>query len=171
MRRHPALAALVTAMSLGLATARADGLEPVELEETAFNEASLTIAGPEGEKTYTPAELEGFGTYRMVTSTPWREKPAVFEGPLLADLLDAHGLADTAAIRVTAENDYAVVIPHEVWAERPVMIATRVDGMAHRRRERGPLQFVFLMDDEPALDDQEFEANWVWMAERIEPAE
>ena len=168
--RCPCLAALAAALSLTFGAAAADDPEPVELEEIALQEAELTFAGPEGEKTYTPAELEAFGTYRMVTSTPWRDEPAVFEGPLLGALLAAHGLADAPAIRVTAENDYSVVIPREVWSGRPVMVATRVDGKPHNRRARGPLQFVFAMDEEPALDDQAFEKNWVWMAERIEPA-
>ena len=46
-----------------------------------------------------------------------------------------------------------------------------LEGRPHSRRERGPLQFVFLMDEEPELGGQSFEKNWVWMAERIEPAE
>ena len=171
MRRLPTLAAFAAALSLAFGPAAAEDVEPVELEAIEFQDAALTFAGADGEKTYTPAELEEFGTYRIVTTTPWRDEPAVFEGPLLGELLEAHGLADLPAIRVTAENDYSVVIPREVWAERPVMLATRVDGEAHRRRERGPLQFVFLMDEEPALGEQSFEKNWVWMAERIEPAE
>lgn len=173
MRTPLLLAAICAAAGLAVGAgspARAD-VAAVELEDISFDEAHLVVVGRDGEVRYSPAELEGLGTYRMVTTTPWRKEPAVFEGTLLTDLLAAQGLEDVAAIRVTAENDYAVVIPREVWTLRPVLIATRVDGQAHTRRARGPLQFVFPMNDEPALDDQSFEANWVWMASRIEPAQ
>lgn len=161
----------LSCLLLAAASAGAAQPEPVKLEAMAFNPATLTVIGPDGERVYDAAELEKLGTYRLETVTPWRDRPAVFEGVLLDDLLRANGLSGVRAIRVTAENDYTVEIPREVWTGRPLMIATRVDGRAHTRRARGPLQFVFPMSDEPALDEQSFEANWVWMAERIEPAD
>lgn len=171
MRRFVTLA---TAGMLALAAALpagASGLEPASLEAIEFTEAELVVIGPDGESRYRPAELELLPTYRLETVTPWRERPAVFEGVLLSDLLAANGLAEVEAIRVTAENDYAVEIARPIWTDRPLLIATRVDGRAHSRRARGPLQFVFPMSDDPALGDQSFEANWVWMAARIEPTD
>ena len=75
-----------------------------------------------------------------------------------------------AAIRVVAENDYAVTIPRAVWEASPLLVATRVDGAAHSRRARGPIQFVF---DMAAYEASEVitESHWVWSAARIEAAD
>lgn len=138
-------------------------LAPIELAAS-----SLVVVADDQEIHYSGQSLEALPTFQFTTSTPWRDAPARFEGVLLGDVLAAAGLADAQVIRVTAENDYAVEIPREVWTERPAMIATRVDGEPHSRRERGPLQFVFPMDADPTTATHEFESYWVWMAARIE---
>ncbi|MEM7683909.1 MAG: hypothetical protein AAF293_03730 [Pseudomonadota bacterium] len=164
---------MVRKLLLGLAflSASAHAMEPVSVDEVRFANASLTVATDEGETGYTPAELESFGTYAIRTVTPWRETAAEFVGVPLTEVLDAHGLAEAPAIRVVAENDYAVTIPSTVWTEHDLLIATRVDGKAHNRRARGPIQFVFDMSQDPGTGDEEFQRNWVWMAARIEPVE
>ena len=156
---------------LFLTSVCAQAMEPVEVGETRFAKASLTIVGPEGEKSYDPAALERFGTYALETVTPWRTEPANFVGIRLRDLLRAHGIAEVSAIRVTAENDYAVTIMRDSWTEHDPLVATRVNGAGHSRRARGPIQFVFDMSNDPKVGHETFEANWVWMAARIEVAE
>lgn len=143
----------------------------VDLEPIRHTSAQLTVAGPNGETMYTPAELESLGASRMVTITPWREQAAEFDGVLLTELLEANGLSEADAIRVVAENDYAVVIPSEVWKKWPILVATRVNGKAHTRRERGPIQFVMPMSEQPEAGASGNGSNWVWMAARIEAVE
>ena len=92
---------------------------------------------------------------------------ATFEGVLLADVLAAHGLDAAAAIAVTAENDYRTVMERDLLESVDVMLATRVDGAAHTRRARGPIQFVIDMESF-ANSDLTSESNYVWMAARIE---
>lgn len=171
------LLAAVSLTFIGVSGAAASGdaavsaLKPVDAEVLApvrFQKASLLVAGDTGSARYSPATLEQFGVYRLVTHSPWRDAPAAFEGVRLVDILAAHGLVDAKAIRVSAENDYAVVIPRSVWRDHAVLVATRVDGRAHSRRQRGPIQFVFDYDDDAATRDKSFEQNWVWMAARIE---
>lgn len=147
------------------------GVEPVLLAPIAFEPATLTVIGPNGEKTFDAAALEALGTHRLTTTTPWRDARTTFDGALLTDLLAATGLERAAAIRVVAENEYAVEIDRSVWTDRPLLIATRVDDAPHVRRYRGPLQFVFPMDADPSTAAETFEQNWVWMAARIEPIE
>lgn len=147
------------------------GPEAVDLQPIRHANAQLVVAGPDGENAYSPSELEAMGASRMVTVTPWREQPAEFDGILLTDLLDANGLSEADSIRVIAENDYAVVIPSEVWKQWPILVATRVNGKAHSRRERGPIQFVLPMSDEPEAGASGNGRNWVWMAARIEAAD
>lgn len=145
--------------------------ERVTLEPIRHQEASLTLTAADGTAvTFTPAELEALGSWRMITVTPWREAPAVFEGPLLADVLAAGHLDAVDTVEVTAENDYAVTIDRAVWESVPIMVATRVDGKAHSRRARGPIQFVMDMDDYTGSEIAA-ERHWVWMAATVEPAD
>ena len=143
----------------------------VQLDPIRHARAALVVAGPDGETTYKPAELEALGSMRMVTVTPWRDDTTEFDGVLLTDVLDANGLGDVDAIRVIAENDYAVTITAETWKRWPILVATRVNGKPHTRRERGPIQFVLPMSDFPEAGAKGHGKNWVWMAARIEVAE
>jgi hypothetical protein len=144
---------------------------PVDLPPMNHADAQLVIVDAGGnENVYSPRELETYPTYRVTTTTPWRDKPAEFEGVLLSDFLAAHGLAGVDAILVTAENDYTATIPREVWEQADVLIATRVNGQPHSRRSRGPIQFVIAMEEfkgsAVAIED-----HLVWMAARIETAQ
>ncbi len=152
----------------GLPATLAAAPKPVELQPINHLSAELVVVDAEGQETaYSPEQLEEFDSYALTTMTPWRDAAANFEGVLLMDLLQAHGLASADAILVTAENDYKTTIPRALWESVEVLIATRVDGRAHTRRARGPIQFV--------IDRQEMEASsvateshLVWMAARIE---
>ena len=156
---------------LGIAPLSAQAApKPVALDTMRHMSATLTVIGGNGSETsYTPATLEEFPTYSLRTTTPWREEPAEFEGILLRDLLEANGLADAEAIAVTAENEYQVTIPRIIWQELDVLVATRVDGRQHSRRNRGPIQFVISADEYGTSPDAR-EDHLVWMAARIEAA-
>ena len=143
----------------------------VTLDPIRHQDASLTLVAPDGTETVLdPAALEALGAWRLTTKTPWREVPATFEGPLLSEVLAAAGLENVPAIAVVAENDYAVTIRREVWDSVPILVATRVDGKAHSRRARGPIQFVMDMAAYEASGIAA-ERDWVWMAARISPAD
>lgn len=159
---------LVLSVALLFGTAAAAQMEPVTVEQIRHARAALTVAGPNGEVTYSPADLEAFGTYGFSTKTPWRESEAAFVGARLTDILEASGLGDAQAIRVIAENDYTFTMDRSAWVDHTLLVATRVDGRPHSRRSRGPIQFVFPMDSDPSTGDLEFQGNWVWMASRIE---
>ncbi|WP_227269632.1 hypothetical protein [Roseobacter weihaiensis] len=132
--------------------------------------AKVTVVRPDGsEMHYSSAQLEDLPTYSLKTTTPWRQEPAMFEGILLKDLLEANGLGDVEAIKVTAENDYQVMIPRSIWQETDVLVATRVDGKPHSRRARGPIQFVIDMEGYKALEVAS-EDHLVWMVSKIEAA-
>ena len=157
-------AAVVCALpGLLLAAPQKTVLTPME-----HAKAEIVVVRPDGtEARYTPAELETFPTYRMETTTPWRDAPAMFEGVLLADILAENGLSEADAIMVTAENDFTSTIPRAVWQNVDVMVVTRVDGAPHSRRARGPIQFVVDMDTYRNSGLVE-ESHLVWMAARIE---
>lgn len=144
--------------------------ERVTLDPIRHQTASLTLTAPDGHVVaFTPAELEALGSWRLTTKTPWRDMPATFEGPLLGTVLAAAGMSDVARISVLAENDYAVSIDRAVWDAVPILVATRVNGAAHNRRDRGPIQFVMDMDTYKSSPIAA-ERHWVWMAAKITPA-
>lgn len=160
--------AVACCLFFGLSTSAIAAPKPVELTPMRHKEAQLEIRVSEGSSAaYAPADLEAFPTYRIETTTPWRETPAVFEGILLTDLLAAHGLLDAPSIRVTAENDFTTIIDQEVWEATPILVATRVDGRPHSRRDRGPIQFVVASEDYVG-SRLVTEDHLVWMAAVIE---
>lgn len=162
---------ILLGLLLNPVSAVASGVEPTTVEPIAYDNALLIVVDMEGKETaYTPADLEALGTYRLVTSTPWRPEPAEFVGALLQDLLKKHGLDKATAIRVLAENEFESVLEREVWEEAPILLATRVDGKPHSRRERGPIQFVVAAEDYVGASAIA-ERHLVWMAARIEPAD
>lgn len=141
----------------------------VDLAPVEHQAASLTVINPGGSLVeYSPSELEQLPTYQIETKTPWREESAVFEGVMLFDLLSANGLIDEDSIRVTAENDYSVDLPRELWRTVPVMVATRADGNPLSRRVRGPFLFVIDSEDYEASEIAR-EHHLVWMVAKIEP--
>lgn len=157
--------------ALALLSFSVHAMEPVEVTPVRFAKASLTIEGANGTASYDQKALEAYGTFAMTTVTPWRPEAAEFVGIRLNDLLADHGLETAEAIRVVAENDYAITIPRDVWTEHDVLVATRVDGRGHSRRARGPIQFVYNMSADPDLGAETFQKHWVWMAARIEAAD
>lgn len=144
---------------------------PVTLAPMQHHAATLRVIDTTGAShDYSVAQLEEFPTYQIITTTPWREQAAVFEGIRLTDLLAAHGLSSIEGIEVIAENDYATRIEKSVWETDAILIATRVDGMPHTRRDRGPIQFVVPHDaDDP--DAVIGDRHLVWMASVIKPSQ
>lgn len=141
---------------------------PTVLEPIKHANAVLTVVDANNnEISYTPAELEKFTTYSITTTTPWRDEPAEFEGVMLADILAAHGLDTLPSILVTAENDYSTTIDSDLLETVDILVVTRVDGQAHSRRNRGPIQFI-IDADAYAKSQHASESDFVWMAARIE---
>jgi len=148
----------------------AQGFESVALSPVSHLDARLTVIDKAGvQHVYTPQEIEEFPTYRITTTTPWRDDPATFDGVMLSDVLASHELGDAAAIQVTAENDYISMIPRPVWDANAIQIATRVDGAAISRPARGP--FLFVTPASMLADGRDVAPHHlVWMARRIELA-
>ena len=166
MRKSLLTSAFVFALSTQ--ATMADRFHPVDLDPITHAEAALVVVSPDGAETvYSPADLENYTTFRLTTTTPWREESADFEGVKLSEILKKHGLDRVESIRVTAENDFATIMNRTLLDEVEILVATRVDGHAHSRRARGPIQFVIdneTYETSPHTD----EANLVWMAARIE---
>src|SRR5262245_16055300 len=68
--------------------------------------------------------LEQIGLIRFTTTTIWTTGPVVFEGILVARLLEILAVPKEATVaKMTAINDYQVTIPLAEFHKWPVMIA------------------------------------------------
>lgn len=165
------IAGIIFAVTLIASQLHAGLITEVTLPPIVHENATLTIVEPDGAVIrYSAADLEKLPTYSLTTTTPWRDEPAVFEGVLLSDILDKSGLNNSANIMVTAENDFQTIISRDLIDSVQILVATRVNGQAHSRRIRGPIQFVI---DAEAFENSTLtnESNLVWMAARIEEAD
>jgi len=86
--------------------------------------------------------LNALPQHRLETYTDWTEGPQVFEGPLLADVLERVG-AYGSTLRATALNDYRVEIPRADSEAYPVVLALRQNGAPMSVRDKGPIWIIY----------------------------
>lgn len=86
--------------------------------------------------------LDALPQHRLETYTDWTEGLQVFEGPLLADVLERVGAYGTS-LRATALNDYQVEIPRADSEKYPVLLALRQNGAPMSVRDKGPIWIVY----------------------------
>jgi len=91
-----------------------------------------------------------------------------FEGVLLADLLDLVGAQDAQTLRATALNEYEIAIPASDAAEFGVLLAMSMDGKPLSRRDKGPIWIVYPRDGISRIQDERYDARWVWQLSKIE---
>ena len=94
---------------------------------------------------FSRSDLEQLPQNRFKTTTIWTEGEIAFSGPSLKDVLAAVGL-DGQSVEAVAVNDYKAVIPAKLIGDRFPIVATRRNGEAFGRREKGPLWIVFPFD-------------------------
>jgi hypothetical protein len=128
-----------------------------------------TLDGVPGrEAVFDLARLEAIGTARLVTRTAWTgAEPRHFSGVTLARLLAAVG-AQGDRLRAVALNDYAVTLPWEDAVRHGAFLATRLDGVPLRIRDRGPVWLLYPWTERPELDTPEFRERAIWQLAQIE---
>jgi len=125
-------------------------------------------ANPEGGVAFDAAMLAALPQHRIETSTPWTDGRNLFEGVLLADVIDFVGAGDARSFRAVALNDYEIVTPVSEAIENGALLAMRMDGKPLTRRDKGPIWIVYPRDDKPDIQDERHDARWVWQLTRIE---
>lgn len=130
----------------------------------------LKVQTGAGERTWTLAQLEALGLYRVSTSTYWPDDNGTYEGPLLGAVLLASGLDPKARIRVLARDGFSQVLPAEDLSTWPLMLATRRDGRPLDVARKGPLRIIYPRDMDARLAAPVYRLRWVWMVDRIEVA-
>ncbi len=133
------------------------------------NRVVLKVQSPQGTKTWTLAQLEALGLYRVTTATFWPDDDGHYQGPLLSQVLEASGLKDATALRIKALDGFSQIMPHEDWTRWPVILATRRDDAGLSTRHKGPLRVIYPRDMDAQLADPLYRLRWVWLVNQIEP--
>ncbi len=129
----------------------------------------LKVQTPQGAKSWTLAQLEALGLQRVTTTTFWPDDDGSYQGPLLAQVLEASGLKDAGALRIKARDGFSQVLPREDWTRWPLILATRRDNAGLSTRQKGPLRVIYPRDMDVQLSDPSYRLRWVWLVNHIEP--
>lgn len=169
MHPHPVCRVILLCACLAGLPAQAGEAVPVRvtLAPSKATQPVLSVAG----RPFSLADLESLGMYRVTTRTFWPGNDGTYEGPLLADVLRRAGLYDAAGVRISALDGFSQVLPRQDWTRWPVLLATRRDGQPLSVRNKGPLRVIYPRDMSPELSDTLYRLRWVWLVNRIEPAD
>lgn len=166
MTARPLLAALM--LLAAAAMAHADDLAMPAGPVLLTLSGKLERTNREGAAVFDAAMLAALPRHRVETSTPWTDGKKMFEGVLLADLLDLVGAQDAQTLRATALNEYEIAIPASDAAEFGVLLAMSMDGKPLSRRDKGPIWIVYPRDGISRIQDERYDARWVWQLSKIE---
>ena len=132
----------------------------------------LTVSGKidrtndSGQAQFDREMLEGIGTKRLETSTPWTEGVQSFEGILIGDLLDTIG-ADGDTVKAIALNDYVIDIPVSDFDRFEVLLALKMNGEYMRVRDKGPIWIVYPYDQHDELNEPGIKERAVWQLREL----
>ena len=132
----------------------------------------LTVSGRidhtngKGVAEFDRAMLEAMQATAIETMTPWTDGVALFEGPLVRDLMKRVG-ARGSRLQATALNDYSVEIPIEDFARYPVILAMKVNGEVLRTRNKGPLWIIYPWSDRPELRSEVGYSRSIWQIKEL----
>lgn len=135
-------------------------------EETAL----LRVEGENKVKEFSRDDLELLPQTSFKTTTIWTEGEISFSGPSLTDILATVGL-DGESVVAVALNDYKAVIPAKLIGDRFPILATRRDGEAYGRREKGPLWIVFPFDHSEEFQSELVFSSSVWQLTELRAPE
>jgi hypothetical protein len=110
--------------------------------------------------------LESFGSFTIVTSTPWCDGPVRFDGVPMARLMRAVG-ATGDMLTAVALNDYSTDIPVADFTRFGVLLALRKNGAPMRINDRGPLFIVYPYDTDPELRTRLYYSRSAWSVAQL----
>ncbi|NIZ00648.1 hypothetical protein [Thalassospira lucentensis] len=134
----------------------------------AFAGAKLTLGKTDGEPvTVSMEKLMKMPATEFYTSTPWTSGVQKFRGVDFKLLLDSYDItADT--IRISALNDYSVMVPASVLRNDGAILAYHLNDAEMSIREKGPFWLVFPFDRDVRFQTDTFWAYSVWQVKAID---
>ena len=133
----------------------------------------LTVTGnikntnANGRAEFDRAMLEALGLESFHTETPWTKGLMTFEGVPAKSILAAVGAYGSQA-KVTALDDYSVVVPTSDFLEFPVMLAMKMNGEIMSMRSKGPLWLLYDFSANEHFSDPSFRDRMVWQIRTIQ---
>jgi len=121
----------------------------------------LRVENGDNVRVFSRSDLEQLPQNRFKTTTIWTEGEIAFSGPSLKDVLATVGL-DGQSVEAVAINDYKALIPAKLIGDRFPIVATRRNGEAFGRREKGPLWIVFPFDRSEEFQRELVFSSSVW---------
>ncbi|WP_210395953.1 oxidoreductase [Motiliproteus sediminis] len=150
--------------------ANAEGLPPPDGRVLLVVKGAIAYTNASGEAHFDRAMLDNLPQHGMTTATPWTEGKQRFEGPLLADLLQAVG-AQGSELELTALNDYHATLHWGEVSRYPLVLVMRINGRSISVRQRGPIWLLYPMTDYPELNTPYHHSAMVWQLNGIEVRE
>lgn len=149
-------------------------LSPGEAVPVPENEVILTVTGKIGVPNQGDAILmdqqtiEEVGLVEFEVHDPFENRPILYRGVLMSDLLELWQVADDVdTVRLTALNDYQVDVPIEDFQQYPVLFAMQADGVYMESSYRGPAMLVYPLDQYD-LDIVSIKSRWIWQIASVE---
>jgi hypothetical protein len=112
------------------------------------------------------AMIDRLGQVQVTVYEPWLKQDVTFRGVWLADLLKVVAATPaTAALRLTALDDYRVALTATDIRAGGIMLATKAgDGAAIPVSDGGPTRIVFVKDIKSGANADQ----WIWSLKTIE---
>ncbi len=133
----------------------------------------LTITGPMAQTNMPDGAvfdldmLQKIGAVTFATSTPWTEGVQDFTGVPLNQLL-VHIGAQPTSLKVSAINEYQIVVPASDAVDDGPILAWEQGGKLLSVREKGPLWLIYPFDSRQEYRTDKIHARAVWQVVQID---
>lgn len=136
----------------------------------ALAESSLAVTTANGKTVQiSMTELMALEATEINSSTPWTDGVQKFRGVAFDLLFDTYGLiAET--VRVSALNDYNVMVPVNVLRNDGAILAYHLNGAEMSVREKGPFWVIFPYDAKERFNTDTYWAYSVWQVQSVDAA-
>ena len=159
------LAALLASVSL--LPAHAANIEPPQGTVILTITGNIQHKNDESGAQFDLSMLEKIPGRHASMQTPWTDGEAVFDGPLLRNILEHVG-ASGKTMHVVALNDYSAEVPIEDARELDTILALKMNGNPLSVRDKGPLFLIYPFDKNPELYNEKYFSRSVWQIQKIE---
>ncbi len=160
---------LITLFSLLLLplTSYAETLPPPQGKVLLTISGNIANSQKNGDARFDREQLAKLPSDTFILHTRWTNKAHTYDGPLLSAILDHVGSKGTT-IRLTALNDYSIVIEKSYIDKYQPILAILDDGKEMSIRDKGPLWLLLPQDKYPELKTEENTGNMIWQLSHIE---
>lgn len=125
-------------------------------------------AQPGIEVDLTEAELLAMPQTTISTRTIFTDGVVAFAGPLARDVVARIPIGTATNLHLVAINDYAIDVPLSDIMDFDVVLAMSADGKRLSVRDKGPIWFMYPLDDHPELQEQKYTPRLIWQLRTIE---